>query len=193
MTAWLKPDNDGSEAPTVAEAENFRQSAAEDGCCDNPNYRDQYEIGTVQCLSCDNIEATTFEAKENLVGWTEPIKDGDILKVNMTAGDDRVEIEQDQGRNADPTPIDLVDPDTIPDLPPSIQASGRHIDDGWPEPAEGGTLGGGESKPWPDFSVFKPIAVDGDWMASDWIPFALGALCSSIIWIIIIAAAKLLP
>ncbi len=40
----------------------------------------------------------------------------------------------------------------------------------WPEPAEGGST----------------IGADHDFMASDWIPFTLGALCSSIIWFIIL-------
>ncbi len=42
--------------------------------------------------------------------------------------------------------------------------------DGWPETAEGGTT----------------IGADHDFMASDWIPFGLGVLCSSVIWLLIL-------
>lgn len=82
--------------------------------------------------------------------WDKEIEPGDVIHFEM---------------DAEPitSPIDLIDPETVPS---------------WPEPAEGGTLGGG---------------ADHDFMASDWIPFTLGALCSSIIWFIIFLAAKLLP
>ena len=40
---------------------------------------------------------------------------------------------------------------------------------------------------WPD--RFKPGAIN----SSNWHGYAIGALCSSIIWFIIILAAKLLP
>ncbi len=141
------------------------------------------------------MQLTAGGIVEYNIGEIGPLKDGDWLKIEMDSGAQEVEVEvwrangeieldDRPGRNSDPTPIDAADVTWDPVKskepigmidPPSIQASGRYIEDADPTP---------EPDPVePDYLYDTPV--DHDFMASPLIPFALGVLTASIAWFII--------